>query len=144
VSSASSSRDRPSGETGGSPQRQPRQVAAPVLDFDLAAELASLRQEASWQRGDRNARTLVEEPSLRIVLIAARAGARFREHHTRGWVSLQTLAGHGRVHLATGPADVPAGHLLALQHALPHDVEAVEESTFLLTVAWPVQETAHP
>jgi quercetin dioxygenase-like cupin family protein len=32
--------------------------------------------------------------------------------------------------------DLPAGHLLALDAAVPHDVEALEDSAFVLTVAW--------
>ena len=139
MSNTSSPRGRPLGETGGSAQRPARQLAAPALAFDLAAELASLKEEASWQDGDRNARTLVEEPTLRIVLCAARAGARFQEHKTAGLASLQTLAGHLRLHLPDETVDLPAGHLLALHHDRPHDVEAVEESAFLLTFAWPTR-----
>jgi quercetin dioxygenase-like cupin family protein len=137
MSDTSSSRERPPGETGGSPQRPARQVAAPALAFDLAAELASLKEEASWQRGDRNARTLVEEPTMRIVLSAARAGAHFKEHTTAGMVSLHTLAGHLRLHLPEQVVDLPTGHVLLLHHTLPHDVEALEESAFLLTFSWP-------
>ena len=33
--------------------------------------------------------------------------------------------------------DLPAGTLLTLDQNLPHDVEALEESAFLLTIAWP-------
>jgi hypothetical protein len=33
--------------------------------------------------------------------------------------------------------DLPAGHMLALERALPHDVEALEDSAFLLTITWP-------
>jgi quercetin dioxygenase-like cupin family protein len=33
--------------------------------------------------------------------------------------------------------DLPAGHLLALERAIAHDVEALEDSAFLLTIAWP-------
>jgi hypothetical protein len=33
--------------------------------------------------------------------------------------------------------DLPAGHVLALDRAVPHDVQAVEDSAFLLTIAWP-------
>jgi quercetin dioxygenase-like cupin family protein len=33
--------------------------------------------------------------------------------------------------------DLPAGSLLALDQGIPHDVEALEESAFLLTIAWP-------
>ena len=72
-------RDRPLGETSGSGQRPARRLAAASLDFDLEAELASLKQEASWQRGDRNARTLVEEPGFRVTPTALKAGTRIRE-----------------------------------------------------------------
>jgi hypothetical protein len=30
-----------------------------------------------------------------------------------------------------------AGGLVALDRGLPHDVEAIEDSAFLLTIAWP-------
>jgi hypothetical protein len=33
--------------------------------------------------------------------------------------------------------DLPAGHLLALDQCVPHDVEAAEDSAFLLTLSWP-------
>ena len=35
---------------------------------------------------------------------------------------------------------LPAGGLLALGQGLPHDVEALEESAFLLTIAWPSEK----
>ena len=56
-------RDRPPGETSGSSQRPARRLMAPVLAFDLAREDVTLKQEVSWQRGDRNARTLIEDPA---------------------------------------------------------------------------------
>jgi hypothetical protein len=34
--------------------------------------------------------------------------------------------------------DLPQSHLVALNAALPHDVEALEDSAFLLTIAFPV------
>jgi hypothetical protein len=60
-------RDRPLGETSGSGQRPARRLTAPLLTFDLAAEAASMKQEASWQRGDRNAKTLIEDPVLTLT-----------------------------------------------------------------------------
>jgi len=47
---------------------------------DLASEFASLKAEAAWRRSDRNARTLVKEPSFRVVLVGMKTGARLREH----------------------------------------------------------------
>jgi quercetin dioxygenase-like cupin family protein len=131
-----SHRDRPLGETSGSGQRPARRLVATSLDFDLETELGSLTQEASWQRGDRNARTVVEEPGFRVTLTALKPGTRVREHRTDGWLSIQTTRGHIRVHLPDREADLPTGHVLVLEPNVPHDVEALEvESAFLLTVA---------
>jgi hypothetical protein len=44
------------------------------------------------------------------------------------------LWGKIRLHL---PEQKPLEQLLALDCGMPHDVEALEESAFLLTVSWP-------
>ena len=134
--SYSQHRDRPVGETSGSAQRPARRLTASSLAFDLALEQSLLEQEPSWVRGDRNARTLVEEPGIRIILTVLRLGTRIREHRTDGWVCIQTTRGHLRVHAAEREMDLPAGHVVVLDRGVPHDVEAVEDhSAFLLTVA---------
>ena len=38
--------------------------------------------------------------------------------------------------------DLKPGDLLTLECCLEHDVEALEESAFLLTIAWPEAKTA--
>jgi quercetin dioxygenase-like cupin family protein len=144
VTDTLSSHDRPLSETAGSSQRPVRQLAGSVLGFDLRAELASLRGEASWQGGDRNARTLVEEPTLRIVLVVMKRGARLREHDAHGPVSVHALAGLLRLRLPSQSVDLPAGHLLTLEREVPHDVEALEDSAFLLTIAWAGRDDGKP
>ena len=47
------------------------------------------------------------------------------------------VAGRLRLHVPGGTVDLPVGHLLALDGKVPHDVEALEESAFLLTIGWP-------
>lgn len=126
----------PSGETTGTDERPPQRLAAPVLTFDLAHEVAQLHEEAAWQRGDRNAKTLVKEPDFRIVLIALRAGSRMEKHQAAGRISVQTLSGHLRLQTAGTSVDLPVGKIVSLERDLPHDVEALMESTFLLTIAW--------
>ena len=87
-------------------------------------------------RGDRNARTLVEEAAFRVTLTALKAGTRLREHRAAGWVSIQATEGHLRVHLSKREVDLPAGRVVVLEPGVTHDVEAVDvESAFLLTVA---------
>jgi len=134
-------RDRPLGETSGSGQRPARELSGAAMDFDVVAELATLQQEPSWQRGDRNARTLVETDGFRLVLMGLKVGAQIREHHTPGWVSIHTTTGHLRVRTAGRDVDLPVNHVLVLARDERHDVEALEDSSFLLTVAGLRRET---
>jgi quercetin dioxygenase-like cupin family protein len=130
------------GATTGSSQRPAEHLAGLLLTFDLAHELERLRREPSYQQGSRNADTLVHEPDFRIVLVAMKPGGRLQEHHAAARISVQTLAGRVRLQLLDRTVDLPAGHLLALESSIEHDVEALEESAFLLTIAWPEGQDA--
>ncbi|MGA8766116.1 MAG: cupin domain-containing protein [Candidatus Acidiferrales bacterium] len=113
-------------------------LSRPLLQFDLNSELDQLRQDDSWVKSaGRSSKTLVKHADLRIVLIAMKANTRMHEHTATARISVQSLSGHIRVHLPEQVVDLPAGHLLALDQCVPHDVEATEESAFLLTVSWP-------
>ena len=116
-------------------RRRPPTLAAPHLEFDLAQELSQLRREPAWSSG-QNAKTLVKYDDLRVVLIVLKAGGRIAGHQTEGRISIHTLQGEVRVKAQNEAFDLPAGHLLTLDHGVPHDVEAVAESAFLLTIAW--------
>jgi quercetin dioxygenase-like cupin family protein len=126
----------PPGETTGTSERMPQRLAAPVLAFDLAYEMAQLHEQAAWQQGDRNAKTLVKEADFRVVLIVLRKGTRMEEHRAAGRISVQTVVGHVRIHAAGADVDLPVGRLVSLARDMPHAVEALEESAFLLTIAW--------
>ena len=116
--------------------RSPGQLESPILSFDLNAEVERLRGENAWQ-GGRNSKTLVKHPDFRVVLTVLKSNARLHEHKAAGGISVQAIAGHIRMHVQDKVFDLPAGHLLAPERALPHDVEALEDSAFLLTIAWP-------
>jgi quercetin dioxygenase-like cupin family protein len=118
----------------------PEQMARPVLQFDLASEIEQLLREPEWTMG-RNARTLVKYDDLRVVLIVLRAGARIPGHLTDGRISIHTVRGHIRVQVQEETCNLVAGALLALDHRVLHDVEAVDDSAFLLTIAWPAQSS---
>lgn len=72
-----------------------------------------------------------------MVLTVQKSHARLHEPKAAGRISVQAVAGHVRMHVQDMIFDLPTGHLLALERALPHDVEALEDSAFLLTIAWP-------
>ncbi len=104
-----------------------------TFSFDLAAEIRALQAEPSPVVG-RSTRTLVSLPALRVLLVAMKAGARWDEHVAPGRITVQMLVGRIRLSAARRRIEMPAGHLAALGTRVPHDVEAVEESVFLLTV----------
>jgi quercetin dioxygenase-like cupin family protein len=117
-----------------SPKHGGRALEAPVLSFSLRTEVEQLRQQQSYQNGEPSGRTLVKEPDLRVVLLALRAGARLKEHHASGPISIQVIEGPIRVSLPAESVDLTAGQLLALESGVRHDVEAIGDSAFLLTI----------
>jgi quercetin dioxygenase-like cupin family protein len=104
--------------------------------FDLAAIDAEMRREEAYAREGHTARTLVREPDLRIVLVVMRAGTRIAEHRAKDTASIHTVSGHVRSRLPEKVADLPAGRVLVLERGVLHDVEAVTDSAFLLTLGW--------
>lgn len=104
--------------------------------FDLAAIDAEMRREDAYQREGHTARTLVREDDMRIVLVVMRAGTRIAEHRANDTASIHALSGHVRLRLPDNTVDLPAGRVLVLERGLRHDVEAVAESAFLLSLGW--------
>jgi len=111
-------------------------MAEPLMEFDLPAEIDRLRAEKTWSTG-QNARTLVKYDTVRVVLTALQAKARMPEHKTEGRVLVHVLSGHIHLRAAGRTFSLRPGGLLTLDHGVPHDVEALEESALLLTIAWP-------
>jgi quercetin dioxygenase-like cupin family protein len=132
---------RPAGTTTGSSRRPVQQVAGAALAYDLDSVVEDLLADEGWLAGEPNTVTLVKEPSLRVLIVALRPGARVQEHQVPGPVTIQTLVGHTRLHLTERVVDLPRGHLVALHAGLAHDVEALEQSAVLLTIAWPSPPT---
>ena len=122
-----------------SPHRQrprPAPMAGPFLEFDLGREIRQLHEEDAWNTG-RNTKTLVKHPDLRVLLMALKAGMRVEEHQAPGRISVQTIVGRISLRALGRTFDLPAGSLLALDRTVVHHLEALEESAFLLTIAWP-------
>ena len=111
-------------------------MAAPFLEFDLPSEIHRLHAETAWDAG-KNARTLIKYDDFRVVLMALKANVRVPEHKTEGRISVHALTGHIQVKASGRTFSLRAGGVLALDHGVPHDVEALEESALLLTIAWP-------
>ncbi len=117
--------------------------AAKCLDFNLFGELEGLVEKANEEKQKGRAgiarAKLLSHPDLRLTLIYLASGAQIEQHYNPGRIVVHTIAGHIRMHAAEKVFDLPVGAVLALDRAVPHDVEALEESAFLLTVVPPAE-----
>ncbi|MGE3274410.1 MAG: hypothetical protein AB7O67_04820 [Vicinamibacterales bacterium] len=110
-------------------------MAASYLELDITREREQLHREPGWTSGYK-ARTLAKYEDLRIVLMALKGGAHMPSHQTDGRISIHAITGHLSVKAEGRTFDLPAGRLLALDRGIPHEVDALEDSAFVLTVAW--------
>ena len=111
-----------------------RALARPIQHLALADEIEVLRQEEGWRKAGHSAKTLVKHAGLRIVLIALKQGTRMKEHQTSGTVSIHAISGRLQLHVDGQPLELSGGNLLVLERGLAHDVEALEDSAFVLSV----------
>jgi len=120
------------------------ELADQVIRRNVSDELEKLKKAPSWEReSGRSSETLVKYEEFRIVLVRMKMGSYMSHHRAEGPISIHALKGKIRVHLpGDRMEDLTPGDLLTLQRCLEHDVEALEESAFLLTIAWPEIEPA--
>lgn len=114
-----------------------RVLNAPLLSFSIEKEITKLREEPAWVNGDRNAVTLQKNPKLRVVLISLRKSAALKEHKVEGPITLFVISGKISFIADNDRINAGANELIVLEKTIPHDVEALEDSTFILTIVQP-------
>ena len=107
-----------------------------LAQFNLIKEIGDALDQKPWTAG-HFARTLFKKHDLRIVLIVMQNASRMNEHHADGTISIQVLKGNIRVNVAEKAHELGAGDLFTLAASIRHDVEALSDAAFLLTLAWP-------
>ncbi len=115
--------------------RQARLYPHGIHVFDLGSTAATLAAERTQDLQDRQGSTLVKQPNLRVVLQTMRAQDHLHEHTAPGPITVHVLQGQIRFQARDEVIYLRPGELLALPPAVPHAVEAVEDSVFLLTIA---------
>jgi len=105
-----------------------------LVFVDIRAEIARLKSEPAWAGGDRHGASLVKGDGINVALMMLKKGAKLREHHTRAPITVHVI--EGQVNLIAGGKTqlVTAGMIAALNRAIEHSVEALEESALVLTV----------
>jgi quercetin dioxygenase-like cupin family protein len=107
---------------------------AGLVAVDIKAEIARLKSEPAWASGDRHGSSLVKGDGINVALMMLKKGAKLQEHHTRAPITVNVI--EGRINfIAKGKTQlVTAGAMVALDRAIEHSVEALEESAIVLTV----------
>lgn len=106
--------------------------------FSLDAAAREHLHQARTSSTGRSATTIYggHEHTLRQTLIAMTAGAQLAEHESPGEATLFILHGRLRLHSGDDAWDGRDGDLLIIPQAR-HGLEALEDSTAVLTVAKP-------
>ena len=105
------------------------------LAFLLQEEQEAQLENVRTSRSGRTAKTLVKDGHLRLTLVAMREGAEMREHVVDGPASFQCLHGNIRVQLGDETIELSANSLLVLDAGVSHNVTALRDSTFLITIS---------
>lgn len=106
----------------------------PSHSYDLNTEIKNVKAEVVQNSTDRHTKLLAKEKDFRLVLLSLKKGAILQEHSASGRVFVHVLEGHVHMKVAGELIDLPMGHLTTLEANVKHDVTAIEESVFLLTI----------
>lgn len=115
----------------------PKDTHTPLLNFNLPSIITQLKQEESWGKSGRSARTLHKAAGMRLVLNVMKAGTEIKPHQASGPITVQCLEGHIHFSTAESTVNLRPGDMLTLDAHIRHSVEAIEEAAFLLTIAMP-------
>jgi len=102
----------------------PRAQPGDVIDVrPLADNLATSRTQV-----------LIKTPQFEVIRMVLPAGKILSEHKAPGEIIVQCLEGDITFTTMGSPKNLLAGDMLYLAAGEPHSLEAVEDSSFLLTI----------
>jgi quercetin dioxygenase-like cupin family protein len=104
---------------------------APLLIFDIPAQLVQIKREETRQKETRNDMTLLNGQRLRVMFVAMRAGTVIQSHQDDSPISLQVIEAVLKFSIDRQTLTLRQGQLPTLQAGILHGVEAVGESAFL-------------
>jgi len=105
-----------------------------LVGIDIRAEITRLKSEQAWADNDRHGSSLVKGDGINVALMLLKKGAKLQEHHTREPITVQVIEGRINFIAKGTPRLVTAGTIVALDRGIAHSVEALEESSLVLTV----------
>jgi quercetin dioxygenase-like cupin family protein len=116
------------------PRERAHHVTDPLIEVDLAIELAAVRVSDSYHASDHAAKTIAKHPGVRVVLIALKPGGQMHEHHADSAITVQGIDGHVEFTVGETAIALTRGRLLTVPPGVSHRVKGMDESAFLLTI----------
>ncbi|HKB78939.1 MAG TPA: hypothetical protein VKH35_04420 [Thermoanaerobaculia bacterium] len=113
-----------------------RQLLRSELSVDVDEQIRILRVTPEGKAGAA-LMTVVRHPDFRVHLITLGRRVQIGWHSNPGQVTVECLAGLIRMHTLHRDYDLPAGEALSLGRDVGHDVEALRDSAFMVTIARP-------
>jgi quercetin dioxygenase-like cupin family protein len=111
-----------------------RLLDAPVVRMDFPAAITRLKTEPAWEKGDRNAVTLLHTDRLRHVLTVMKSGARMPSFSVDGPLTVLVLLGKLQCRVGGESHDMGIGEAVSVRECKEMEIEATEECAFLLTL----------
>jgi quercetin dioxygenase-like cupin family protein len=124
-------------QTSGTVHRPARMMSGRGQVFALNDELQNLRGELHRTSGGRAAKTLAKTDGVRVTLVLLSQAATLNPESTAGGATIQVLQGRLRVQSEGEHCDLGPHELIVLDDNLREPLTAIDESAFLVTVAWP-------
>lgn len=118
------------------------QAVAQAEDEQASLRLFHLDTLASFCEEGLSARIISDEPEVRLVLLALKAGQHLREHRTKSVLFVQAVQGCATFTASEKSVELEAGKIVRVEAALPHQVTALTDAVLLLTMT-PSPATIH-
>lgn len=105
-----------------------------LVEMDLNSFIHQIKNETTWATTNHNSITIFKSDNTTIVLIGMHQNAELKKHKAYGNIHVQVLEGKINFSTEQQTVSLQKGQMIALKADIPHSVQALEDSFFLLTV----------
>ncbi len=108
-----------------------RVLDAPYVLANLPEFTEIVKDEKTWETGDRNSITVFKTEGMTIVLTAMKEGAVIKDNSVNGFFTVQVLEGKIKMETLEGDFLMGVHQLISFHPRVPHTIEASRDSVIL-------------
>ena len=112
-----------------------RPLAGPMMTFDLREQLRSIRADEAYAKHGRTARTLAKSGRFRLLVAALTDGHEIGTHQADSPLTIHVLEGGLQFRIDDQVQRLHEGEILFFGPGDAHDIRAIGESAFLITIS---------